>query len=296
MNKIEEILKNKFENFRYFSFGILDYGLKSDESLKYFNYLISLNDDEIEKELWNSLVGYFDEDDESYFKTMDKSLFCEGGYEFLSKYLNALKYEQSINYLNFNNEYNSDRLLITSGSDKDNDIVYEQLESEGNDVFDLVINTKLPKYSVYLCANTADSFKDNDVKVFFALKLKENNELVGFAQFYQQHCNSCEIGYYIFKKYRKQGYAYEAIKMLIDKIFNNGFVYLIENPEKEHTYIEKFFKPSIITATPNKRNVASTALLEKLGFIKGATLHHRRLDPYTNELLDVEYYYLEKYK
>lgn len=294
--RIEQILNIKFKKgvLLDYHFSLRKDFLSDNEQIEYFNYLISLADEKINIDLWNVISNYFDEDDEEYFKTMDKSIFYEGGYDFLTKFYETIKFENSTNKQNVGNIYESERLLIDVGGDEDEWENYQYTDSLGQKSFDLTVSTSTPQNTVYYRLNDEYSYSKNYIIVTFVLRLKDTKETIGTVQFYQLNCNSCEIGYCIYDKYRRHGYAYEAIKLLIDKLFSEGFKYYGADAEIAHKYYTKTYKPTIITATPNARNVSSTELLKKLGFTHGATLHNRRVDPYTDELLDVEYFYIEK--
>jgi len=73
-----------------------------------------------------------------------------------------------------------------------------------------------------------------------------------------------ELGYVIAEKYQHMGYAYEALTCMIKKYFYEEKLYLLE---------AKF----------NENNIASSKLLNKLGFQMEASLRGRRIDSYSGQ-------------
>lgn len=73
-----------------------------------------------------------------------------------------------------------------------------------------------------------------------------------------------ELGYLIAEKYQHMGYAYEALTCMIKKYFYEEKLYLLE---------AKF----------NENNIASSKLLNKLGFQMEASLRGRRIDSYSGQ-------------
>ena len=73
-----------------------------------------------------------------------------------------------------------------------------------------------------------------------------------------------ELGYVIAEKYQHMGYAYEALTCMIKKYLYEEELYLLE-------------------AKYNENNVASSKLLNKLGFQIEASLRGRRIDRYSGK-------------
>ena len=73
-----------------------------------------------------------------------------------------------------------------------------------------------------------------------------------------------ELGYVIAEKYQHMGYAYEALTCIIKKYLYEEDLYLLE-------------------AKYNENNLASSKLLDKLGFQIEASLRGRRIDRYTGK-------------
>ncbi len=85
----------------------------------------------------------------------------------------------------------------------------------------------------------------------WAVVLKEENQIIGFIMIkgYPNENGEVIVGYGIEEKYRKRGYATEALKGLIDWIF--------ENPKAEY-----------VIGDTEKANIASHKVLENAGAIK----------------------------
>lgn len=73
-----------------------------------------------------------------------------------------------------------------------------------------------------------------------------------------------EVAYLLGERYQGKGYAQEAVRAVIDFMFQKMGIYLIE-------------------AKYNENNIASGKLLEKLHFEKEGVLRDRRIDCFTKE-------------
>ena len=73
-----------------------------------------------------------------------------------------------------------------------------------------------------------------------------------------------ELGYVIAEKFQHLGYAYEALTCIIKKYLYEEDLYLLE-------------------AKYNENNIASSKLLNKLGFQREASLRGRRIDGFSGE-------------
>lgn len=82
----------------------------------------------------------------------------------------------------------------------------------------------------------------NDI---FAIRLKENNKLIGILSTFSKTDTSIEIGYGIGSKYWNNGYVTEAVKEFISYLFDNNI----------KTIYASFFK----------ENIASKRVMEKCG-------------------------------
>ena len=99
------------------------------------------------------------------------------------------------------------------------------------------------------------------------IELKESNEVIGGINVVKlnKKTNICEIGYCIGSKFWNKGYTTEALNKVIEFLFEECELYLIE-------------------ASHHKTNIASGKVMEKAGMIKECELRNRALNRQTNEL------------
>lgn len=92
-----------------------------------------------------------------------------------------------------------------------------------------------------------------DLCVYYSIHLPETDEMIGYIGFCNNPEYPCcnEIEYYIFRHFRRRGYAYEAISALIRKLFAGEIVNR---------------NVSEIRASVVWENEPSMNLLRKLGF------------------------------
>ena len=100
----------------------------------------------------------------------------------------------------------------------------------------------------------------------WVITTKENGDTIGYITVdipYEQ-LQIGEIGYVMGEKYQGHGYAYEAVKCIINEYLIKQNLYMIE-------------------AKYNELNRASAGLLNKLGFHRDGILRDRRIDLTTGE-------------
>lgn len=90
----------------------------------------------------------------------------------------------------------------------------------------------------------------------YSIYLPDEDRMIGFMSFCtsEKHMDYNSIAYYIFEAYRRQGYAYEAVSALIEKLLDGT---LLGRPTDE------------ILAWVVWNNNSSMKLMEKLGFRGG---------------------------
>ena len=111
----------------------------------------------------------------------------------------------------------------------------------------------------------------------YAIVLKEENKTIGIVSLRKadRAINTYEFGFGINRKYQHNGYAYEAIRNLLNDWFAKMDV-------------EMF----VVSHFPY--NTTSKRLIEELGFIHEGTLHKAH-NHVIYGAIDLEYYYLEKH-
>ena len=88
----------------------------------------------------------------------------------------------------------------------------------------------------------------NEGHYTWGIELKETNRLIGsIGAYYREESGRYEIGYGIAKKYWKRGYTTEAAKCMINYLINE-------------------LKIKKLEASHAKQNIASGAIIQKLGF------------------------------
>ncbi|MEA5018106.1 MAG: GNAT family protein [Erysipelotrichaceae bacterium] len=86
----------------------------------------------------------------------------------------------------------------------------------------------------------------------YVIKLKNTNEVIGNISVDEDHIrynvNAITISYWLAEKFANKGYMSEALEIIIQQLFNEGY--------------------DMITARVFSENIGSIKLLEKLGFEK----------------------------
>ena len=96
-------------------------------------------------------------------------------------------------------------------------------ESDKEDYFNNVTNDK-KVLETFIC-NHVEKIEDFDFSKYlgredlFAIRLKENGNLIGIIVTCEEKETSCEIGYCIGSRYWGNGYATEAVKRFIKYLF-----------------------------------------------------------------------------
>ncbi|MEB3283641.1 MAG: GNAT family N-acetyltransferase [Lyngbya sp.] len=114
---------------------------------------------------------------------------------------------------------------------------------------------KTPEGATELLNFVCSSYRSENPIHAYAIAFKDSDEYVGSCGFASEALNCVEIYYSINSQYRRQGYAYEATKALINALKSNPFI-------------------SEIRAYSAPENQASLNLAQKLGMIsKGQVVH-----------------------
>ena len=89
---------------------------------------------------------------------------------------------------------------------------------------------------------------EKNMPTSYALVLKNSNKMIGTCDFFPSHYDNYEMGFILNKAYWRQNYMYEAAEKILEYAFNE---YGVRRMEIRHV----------------ASNVASAALIKKLGFI-----------------------------
>lgn len=108
-----------------------------------------------------------------------------------------------------------------------------------------------------------------DIGIYYTIKKTGTDEMVGYVAITPELEGTPynNIEFYIFREYRREGYAYEAILVMIDEYFKGSLTERIPYEVVAETIIE---------------NQPSIALLEKLGFVREAIGFNVSLDENNN--------------
>ncbi|MCB5950674.1 GNAT family N-acetyltransferase [Enterococcus sp. BWT-B8] len=111
------------------------------------------------------------------------------------------------------------------------------------DVHDYLSDDVVVKYEPYAVHTYDESHralkKMSHSANFWAICLKETGQVIGQIYLSEQEQNSWELGYVFNRKFQKQGYASEAVSILLDDVFNNQGAHRISamcNPENENSW------------------------------------------------------------
>ncbi|MBQ3020725.1 MAG: GNAT family N-acetyltransferase [Bacilli bacterium] len=117
----------------------------------------------------------------------------------------------------------------------------------------------------------------SDDKFNWIIELKENHEVIGGINVVKLNkiTSICEIGYCIGSKFWNKGYTTEALNKVIEFLFEECEMYLIE--AKHHA-----------------SNVASGKVMEKSGMIKECELRNRALNRRNNKIENLVVYSIKK--
>ena len=267
-NEIKEIINQEFQN-RFVFEKLLDIKNKDDEyylNLKIFKYVFSLGE-KGQIFLWNEVYDNIYE----MKIDIDKADYNKDEIEFFDEIIKTLRYftdlygEDYSASININANFMSDRLLLCPFDDKLN-----------NSLLNFFDNNHL-EYENYYCKKL-DSYELHRFIMYqldnlaFAILDKTTKEFYGYVKLDLMRNDSVyNIEYFIFPKYRSNGFAKEAIDALIKRINNKGIYKLVETI-KEGVLEKKKVKIKCIEARIHVNNIASIKIVESLGFIYNGIL------------------------
>ena len=139
------------------------------------------------------------------------------------------------------NTISTDRLLLRPMTDEEWTLIVDSVFENDECMFQFGAEK-----NEELRVITAEPYRD--MVIYYAVLLKESDELVGYVGFSQAQCN---LEFYVFEEYRRKGYAGEAVRVFLE-LCSRGSI-----TGASH---DKFY------AEVNMENEACVGLLEKLGF------------------------------
>lgn len=140
----------------------------------------------------------------------------------------------------------TERLILRKFVETDYDDLYEYLSQLRDDEFEGYPGITYENGREHLAYRL-------DSEEFYAIELKASGKVIGNIYCGNREFQSREVGYIVNKEYQRSGYAYEALKTVINELFHNG----------THR----------IYAECDPRNEGSWRLLEKVGMKREAFFH-----------------------
>ena len=169
------------------------------------------------------------------------------------------------------NEIKTSRLLLRGLQLKDAADIFEIVSDEETCLDDGGFHAYSQKNEEFNC------LMENFLKQRrFGIILKSENKLIGLINLQDEEraVLTYELGFVLNKKYRKQGYAYEALNALIADYFEKGEV-------------------QMFTACHFPYNKASEKLILKLGFVYEG-IERKAMKHARDGIVDLKCYYKEK--
>lgn len=170
-------------------------------------------------------------------------------------------------------EIHSDRLLIREMESSDASAIFNYRSDAQTNQYQGWIPEKLEELNDFIENKIAKEFNQIDTWFQLAIIVKESNELIGDIGLHFLENETVELGATLAKDHHRKGYATEALKAVI--------VYLFNEIDKQK-----------IKASIDPRNLASMAMIEKLGFKKEA--HYKKSFFLRGEWVDDVIYGLNK--
>lgn len=271
-------------------------------SVENINVVLDENEPNSVEYLWNNLIMPlpYEIDDE----------FTDASKGFLQSYItkrsewieNSILFHQedlSLNVLkNINKPIEGEKVILKPAVSGQESLYYKHLIEDGDFFYYTMIplekgNPKLLSYNLLHPYSFAieDKITKNDIGVIGLRPLRKDallNDKLGAAV----------LSYYIYKEYRGNGFAKEAVKLIVDAYFNEELYGLTITDYKWEMEVERVEAISI-SLDCSEFNTPSIKLALGNGFIKEAVLHNTWYSEgtYSNGVhffLDKETYFKDK--
>ena len=279
MEKINKIIEDAFGSDVFISFWSISNW--TDETAKVADYLLSLNDREVYYKLWNE-ISYNSIEDLNNYRELNKECCSPKVKKFL-----AARFSRKIILdpnINVSKDIATDRLVLTKASKKDFRLIAKHFKIDGD--FELYSGSESTKKQfVQYSENAKGEFS-------FVIKLKKTNETIGFCSLIEIVDENAMLCYYIFKPFRRVGYASEAVIGLIDAAYTNKLERL-RNTDLDGIYNKKAKDEfEVIKAKVFEQNIGSRKMIEQCNFIH--TGYEYKWKSFNNKFYNVHMYYLSK--
>ena len=229
-----------------------------ENELKCFRFLFVQTNSDYKLALWNGLCFVS--------RNIEKSDFNEDELAYLNKRITArdnLRFPYSENV---NKPFSSERLKFRIPDDNNLKIYHKHLKNDGDFLM----------YTCMKCNNT-NVKKFDFVRPFcYAIVEKESNNMIGYIamiwdKFEYDISRITRLEYYIFKPYRNNGYAKEAVLAFLDRAFSGKLLELVET-NYSRVYKNRKAKIELVRAHIRTDNTPSRCLVESCGFVHTGTL------------------------
>ncbi len=229
-----------------------------ESDVQIFKMLFNSSDKNLRKAAWNALIPYafgINEMEHRYDFT-DKEL------AFLTDHQRHYENRVFCYSENPNKSFSTKRLFIRPCWDEDSKPYFYHLKNDGD--FTIYTSLKLTRDTLY-----AFHLKQ---PLLFSVFEKDTGNMVGVVglHHYERKRRKAFAQWYIFKPYRKLGYAKEAFGALAKRAFEGKLSELVESSWK-YKYRKRAIILDYIRAEIRETNVPSQHTAESCGFVKQFT-------------------------
>lgn len=229
------------------------------DDLKCFKLLFNSLDKDYRLALWNGLF---------FLKNICEKDFTREELSFIEKCKEVKRKHIFPEFININAQLQTKRLILRpTNGERDKKLYYRHLKEDGD--FDFFTGLKWSRKNM--------SYYILDRPFFFVIVEKNSGKMIGYTGLvwsdkYNKKSEIVKIEYYIFKQYRNNGYAKEAVCAITNAALNCKFCELKET-NYSGIFRKKRAKIGLIRAIIRSDNEASLKLIESCGYTHSGTLH-----------------------
>ena len=225
-------------------------------NIEKFKAMLPINDPKLQIFLWNSINVWPDE-----LEDVNEEDFTQEEYEFIKERFKAKEVRDTLgidNHPNLNSDIFSDRVILRKPNDEDAQLYRNHLKNDGD--FGTFTGMKANNNNL----DMATLFKS---PYTFVVIEREGGKMIGMVGLYGYDFirRMANIEWYIFKTYRGNGYAKEAVTALANKAFDHKLFEMYEGV-KADIMKKHFANIDIIRATIRVSNIASQRTALSCGF------------------------------
>lgn len=275
LKNIRNLLNLKEDEIPDFDLRIKD--KKYKDKIENINILIDENEKESIRYLWNHLyLPYEYEMDEDY--TEASKGFIDSYYSKRKEWVEntTLFHHDDIsqNVLrNINEPLIGDRIILRAAKEKEDELYYKHLVEDGDFYYYTMIplekgNPHLISYNIYYPYSFVVTLKEDDtpIGVVGLRNIRKDST-------HTERLEASVLSYYIYKEYRQNGYAKEALKLLLNAYFNEDLIGITKTDYNFEMEIERV-KAISVSLDCSINNIPSIKLAKSMGFIEEGHLHN----------------------